>query len=366
MCNHESTPSSPDLPAGTPLHEFEARILAAIEEAERRGDLPSLLSSNDKRLLFMGLQDLRKGFGFIDDVHRTWPNSAEKREQAARARIAHGSDLFTGRTIRNEDELRAFVDDQKNALETIDLVGRVETGKLLVKAFRKIAEAFYQPWSKMADPRWEEFKKWIQLLRAFVILDCRAEWAGRRLAKRKDEPGCTPEFEGRPPFWFEHLPLKDAAYLKGEAERQTSRARKFELKRRAEAAREAVSLEPAAPPPAAFPPDATPLPAPVETSIAVPPVPTGTPPEPTPTEPTTTTGEKQATSPSKGRRGRRPKPETDEITTDWHAKGEPDVPTFVEQRYPQATGEERQARIDQVRGAIRREKERNRTAAKLG
>jgi hypothetical protein len=56
--------------------------------------------------------------------------------------------------------------------------------------------------------------------------------------------------------------------------------------------------------------------------------------------------------------GRPRNPETDQIVMEWHAKGEPDVPTFVEQRYPQATGEERQGRIDQVRGAIRREKER--------
>ena len=69
---------------------------------------------------------------------------------------------------------------------------------------------------------------------------------------------------------------------------------------------------------------------------------------------------KKLTLPSQKRRGRRRKKETDEIVAQWYAKGEPDAPTLADQMFPEA-GEQRHSRIEQVRGAIRREKRRKRT-----
>jgi hypothetical protein len=60
-------------------------------------------------------------------------------------------------------------------------------------------------------------------------------------------------------------------------------------------------------------------------------------------------------SPS-GKPGRRRKPETDPIVARWHAEGEPDIRTHADNMFPNETGSRK--RYDQVRGAIRREKER--------
>jgi hypothetical protein len=233
----------------------------------------------------MQLQDLREGLGFTKGIQRDWPGSAEKLEQAIRTRIAPGYDLFKGRTFLTEGELQAFLDDQRNAAETIDLIGRVETVKLLVAAFRKITEVLFKRWSETPDPHWEELTEWLKVVRSLVIIECYAEWPGRRLAERESESG-TPEFEGLPPLWFEHLPLRDADSLKGEIAICSNRARKWELKHRREVAADVVSPEPAeavsAPmevsaAPAVTPEataqapstDATSLPAPVEPSTAV-------------------------------------------------------------------------------------------------
>jgi hypothetical protein len=258
MSNPQSTAEPP---AGAPLPEFEDRILAAIEEAERVGELPPL-SSNTKRLLFLRLQKLREGLDFVDGAHRRWPDLPEKREQAARSRIVRGIDVFTGRRILNNKDFQAVI-DQQNAVETIDFVGRVETVKLLVYAFQKIIEIYFTIWSESLDLRYEEFRKWGERIRFLVVAECRAEWLGRRLAERKApspddvaDPSALaplPEFEGLPPLWFDYLPLADAARLEGDAAVWSKRARKFEVKHRAQPAAETVSSERAAAPPTPAP-----------------------------------------------------------------------------------------------------------------
>jgi hypothetical protein len=60
-------------------------------------------------------------------------------------------------------------------------------------------------------------------------------------------------------------------------------------------------------------------------------------------------------SPS-GKPGRRRKPETDPIVARWHAEGEPDIRTLADNLFPNESGSRK--RYDQVRGAVRREKER--------
>jgi hypothetical protein len=60
-------------------------------------------------------------------------------------------------------------------------------------------------------------------------------------------------------------------------------------------------------------------------------------------------------SPS-GKPGRRRNPETDPIVARWHAEGEPDIRTHADNMFPNEKGSRK--RYDQVRGAIRREKER--------
>jgi hypothetical protein len=240
------------------LQELEDRILAAIEDAERARKLPSL-SHNAKRALLLELRKLKEEAGFIDGAHRLWPDLREKRQEAARARIVRSYEPFTGlpsdhdrfycREIPNE---ALFVMTEQNAVETIDWVGRAETHKLLVKSFEKIVGVYGTMWSTAPDPRCEEFSKWIPPIRSLTIAAFCEEWLGRRLAERPSADGFV-EFAGLPPLWFEHLPLKDADGLKGEADAACSIAREYELQFRTQATAEAVLAEPAAAAPAPAP-----------------------------------------------------------------------------------------------------------------
>jgi hypothetical protein len=152
----------------------------------------------------------------------------------------------------NDVDLQALL-NQQNAVETINLIGRGETVKLLIYTFREVVEVYFATWSKTLNPRWGEFAKWVEVIRSLTTAACREEWRGRRLAEREGE-GAQREFEGLPPVWFDHLPLRDVAWLEGEAERRINRARAFERKRRcAEAAAEAVVPELAPAPPAPKP-----------------------------------------------------------------------------------------------------------------
>jgi len=345
MCNHESTAPDPNPSADAQSPEFEARILAAIEEAERTGKLLLLLSANDKRLLFLELQDLRSGLGFIKGVHRRWPDSPEKREQAVQVWIRHGLNLFPEREILNEDDLKAYLRDAQNAVANIDLTGRVETVKLLIGAFRKIAESLFTAWRRTPDPRCEEFNNWIRFIRLLVIEESCAEWPGRRLAIRESEPGTPPEFEGLPPLWFDHLPLTDVDGLKKEADRWINKARAFERKRRrAEAAAETVLSEPVAAPAPAEVPAALATAATVDISAGtIGPPPVGE------------TGKIRGSP-----RGSPILEKTKETLQRWHDAGKPKTSVLVKQMYPNAKGKERRKHYDRIRQAISRAQKRER------
>jgi hypothetical protein len=218
--------------------EFAQRILDAIEKAERAGKLPGLLSANDKRRLFLELQDLCEELGFVHGAHLDWPDSPEKREQAVREWIRLGVNLFPEREILNEDDHRAYLRDAQNAVETTDRIGRDETKDLLIGTFEQTVDAFYAAWCRTwtLDTRCEKFTAYVEVFRLLVIRTCREEWADRPLAKREKKRHEQAEFRGRHPVWFNRLPLTDAAQLEGKATVWIHRARTFELKRRSKAA----------------------------------------------------------------------------------------------------------------------------------
>jgi hypothetical protein len=200
--------------------EFAQRIIDAIERAARAHRLPPL-SANAKRLLLLRLRKLAERLGFAGGAHRRWPDSAEKRQEAARARRVPGEggfyDLLTGKAIPSGQDPHDFVFARQNDVETIDLVGRRETATLIVGAYQEIAEAYFAIWRKTPDPHYDDFGTWLRRIELLTIAICRAEWPGRR-------------------EWFDRMPLPDAAaQLKDAAAVWNHRAYDFEDKRRAEA-----------------------------------------------------------------------------------------------------------------------------------
>jgi hypothetical protein len=229
--------------AGEQWRKFEDRIIAAIEEAEIAHKL-LLLTVNDKRMLFLRLQKLSEELGFIDDP-RGWPDSPEKRQEAARARRVVGEtgyfDALTGQAIQNEQDFHALLGRQNNP-ETIDFVGRAETGKLLIGAFKDTVKVYFTTWSMAPDPHYENFDESVGIIKSLLIGECRAFWLGRLMAPSETSPAANKELP-----WFDQFPLRDVtAELEGEADRWSKQARDFEMMRRAESAAESVSSEPTA------------------------------------------------------------------------------------------------------------------------
>jgi hypothetical protein len=116
---------------------FEDLVIAAIEQAERKGKLLPL-SVNDKRMLFMRLQERRKKRGFAGREHENWPNSPDKRKEAAL---------------------------HQNDLATVDLIGRDETAGLRNDAFQNAAGIYFAAWDKTFDARWEDFRTCLERIR---------------------------------------------------------------------------------------------------------------------------------------------------------------------------------------------------------
>jgi hypothetical protein len=191
-------------------------------------------------MLFLRLQKLSEELGFIDDP-RGWPDSHEKRQEAARSRRVVGEtgyfDALTGQAIQNEQDLHALLGRQNNP-ETIDLIGRAKTGELLLGAFKDTVEVYFTTWSKTLDPHYENFDESVRIIKSLVIDVCRAFWAGRTLVLSKTNPSANKELP-----WFDQFPLRDVdAELEGEADRWIKWAREVDL-RRAEAAAESLSSE---------------------------------------------------------------------------------------------------------------------------
>jgi hypothetical protein len=234
--------------AGAQSREFEDRIITAIEKAEVAHELPPL-STNSKRTLFLRLQKLREKLEFIDDP-RGWLDSSEKRQEAARSRVVKGPvgevdpvDMLTLQDIHNEQELHAVL-DSRNAPETIDLIGRAATGKLLLDAFKLTVEVYFATWSKTLDSHYENFGESVGIIKSLVIAECRAFWLGRLLAPSEMNPPANEELP-----WFDRFPLADVdAELGDEADRWINQVREEELRlrQRAEATVESVSSEPTA------------------------------------------------------------------------------------------------------------------------
>jgi hypothetical protein len=227
--------------------EFEDRIIAAIEKGKVAHDLPPL-SANSERTLFLLLQELRKELGFIGDSHLGWVDTPEKRQEAARRRVVKGRvgeadpvDRLTLQGIHNEQELHAAW-DSKNNPETIDLIGRDATGKLLLGTFKDTVDVYYSAWSRSPYSHCEDFEKSIGIIKSLVIAECRAFWAGRLLAPSENLPAADKELP-----WFDRFPLADVnAELEDEADRWSKQAREEELRHRAEPTVEPVSSEPTA------------------------------------------------------------------------------------------------------------------------
>jgi len=224
--------------AGAPSRKFEDRILAAIEKAVvARKLLP--FSTNSKRTLFLQLQKLfSEELRFTDDAWR-WPDSPEKRQEAARSRVVKGPveeadpvDRLTLQGIHNEQQFRAVLSSGNDAA-TIDFIGRDATGELLFRAFRVTIEVYFTTtWSKAPDPQCEDFDKSVGIIKSRVIAECRKLWRGRLFAPSDMNPPAA----GKELPWFDRMPLADVrTALEDEANRWSKQAREFELGRRKEA-----------------------------------------------------------------------------------------------------------------------------------
>jgi hypothetical protein len=171
--------STPRLRGRTPnRREFAQRIIDALDKQTARRRLP-LLSAGAKRLLLLRLRQLTERLGFAGGAHRRWPDSAEKRQAAARARRVPGEEGFydwvTCKAIPSEQDLHDFVFARQNDAETIDPVGRMETATLIVGTFLEIVEVCFAIWRKVPDRHYEEFNEWLERIRLVTIAACRSE-----------------------------------------------------------------------------------------------------------------------------------------------------------------------------------------------
>jgi hypothetical protein len=220
--------------------EFEDLFRLAIEELEREAELPPL-TANTKRLLFMQIQNRRKARGFAGREHEKWPNSPERREQAALTFIRGGFDYYACVEITNGSQVRAFQLKHKDDLETIDLIGKEETAELLVGAFKDAAGIYSAAWEKIADARWEELRTWLEWAKQALIAAGRKLWRGRPFLPDLHLAANKP-LEEEFPLWFDRLPLRDANdRLDKEIDDLIEGAHKRELKRRKEAGAEMIS-----------------------------------------------------------------------------------------------------------------------------
>jgi hypothetical protein len=259
---------------------------------------------------------------------------------------------------------------RQNSPAIIDSIGIAETRDLATRRFDQVAWEYFPLWQKAVNARlvsqsagggreeptgehdWAKSDAWLAAIKSQVSDEVRQVWHDRRdWYGRACAAKVVDTLSRAIAAWRRRL--RDEELLLIQSWEQLKQSQQFGdvIKKATETLAEVRRLAP--PPVRSRPEPATSVtaPAPVQTVAppAIPPM-VESPQQSSVIEP----------APARRRPGRHRKTVTDQIVTKWYDMGKPSASILADAMFPEA-GEQRNHRIEQVRGAIRREREKKRT-----